>query len=158
MTTRFEVIGEAPNFRLGACGPMIVSVYRGVVDLKALQQIDTRQTELLLRHPKLFSFAIVLSDGLAQPPPEVRQFAADLQGKYASRTTGAAIVVAVSGLAAVMARGFMVALSLIAPPTMNQKTFKTVQDAVEWARSIPNQVAEIAAPDLVEALEQFMQG
>ena len=158
MATQIETIAKAPDFRMGAYGPIIVTVYRGGANAASLRLLDQYQTEMLTRHPKLFTFAIVVGDTLTAPTAEVRQFSSKLQEKYGSRSTGAAVVITVSGLAAVVARGFMAALSLITPPVMNQKTFKTVRDAVAWARSIPDQVPEIAVPDLTEALEAFMKG
>ena len=116
MATRFELIAEAPFFRMGAFGAVVVSRWQGGASLEALNLLDQRQAELLTRHPKLFTFSVVRGSSLTAPPAEVRQLSAKLQGKYAAQSTGAAVVFDVSGLAAVIGRGFMAAMSLIAPP------------------------------------------
>jgi hypothetical protein len=156
MPMKFETIGEAPSFRLGANGPVLVALYENGVTAAALQLLDKRQGEVLTQHPKLFSFTIVRGKVLKPPPAEVRQLAADLQGKYATSATGAAVIFDVTGLAAIIARSFMTALSLVAPPTMNQKTFKNLDEAVTWARSIPGQVAEAQSPELKAAIDRFI--
>ena len=158
MTTKFETIAEAPGFRMGAFGAVVVTVYREVVNSAALNELDLRQADLLTRHPKLFTFTVVMGKGLSAPTSEVRQLAAKLQAKYASRSTGAAVVFSAGGLAGIVARGFMAGLSMVAPPEMNQKTFKTVAEAVAWARSIPSQVPEVAVADLLKAIEEFVAG
>ncbi len=158
MATRFELIAEAPLFRMGAFGPVAVALYDGGANIEGLKLLDQRQAELVTRHPRLFTFSVVRGAVLKPPPGEVRELAAQLQGKYAAQCTGAAVIFDVNPLAAVVARGFMVGLSLIAPPSMNQKTFKKLKDAVAWARTIPGQVPEAMAPDLTEAIELFLKG
>jgi hypothetical protein len=157
MPTTFETVADRPGFRLGLSGPLVVGVYGSAVDTEALKLLDRHQTIMLSKYNKLFTFSIIAGEGLKAPPKEVREHSAALQQKFGPRCTGAAVVIVAQGLSAVVARGFMGALTLIAPPVMNQKVFKNVNDAIAWARSIPGQVSEVESPDLLEAIERFVK-
>lgn len=129
-------LGRLKGFRVGAVGSLIIAVFEDTATLERLQLLDRLQTELATAHPRLYTLNVVVG-AIKGPPAEVRDASAALQAKFNDTTAASATVLAVTGLGAVIARGFLAALALASGGSTPTKVFKTVREAATWLQSLP---------------------
>lgn len=149
-------LGELEGFRVGAVGPVIISVFRRTATVERLELLERLQRDLLTRHPKLWTLNVVIGDSLQQPPAEVRELSSRLQKQFDDTTQGSATVLAVKGLGAVIARGFLATLALISQGSKPTEVFKTVGEATRWLATQPGTPAELKDPRFGTDVEAFV--
>jgi hypothetical protein len=150
------LLGQLEGFRVGAVGPVIISVFRRTATVERLALLERTQRELLATHPKLWALNIVIGDSLLQPPPEVRELSGRLQKQFDDTTQGSATVLAVKGLGAVIARGFLATLALISNGSKPTEVFKTVEEATRWLASQPGTPADLKDSSFGRDVEAFV--
>jgi hypothetical protein len=149
-------LGRLPGFRVGSVGPLIISVFHETATVERLILLDRLQTALAAEHPRLYALNVVVGASIKNPPSSVRDLSAQLQAKFEGRTAGAATVLAVRGLAAVIAHGFLAALALVASSTPTQ-VFKTLPDATRWLQGLPDAPADFSRLETLAAdVEAFI--
>ncbi len=135
---------------------MIISVFRRTATVERLQLLERVQRELLATHPKLWTLNVVVGESLLQPPPEVREMSGRLQKQFDDSTQGSATVLAVKGLGAVIARGFLATLALISNGSKPTEVFKTVDEATRWLATLPGTPPELRDASFGRDLEAFV--
>jgi hypothetical protein len=150
--------GRLPGFRVGTVGPLIVTVFEHSATVERLTLLDRVQGEFLAAAPRMYAMNIIVGD-LVAPAGEVREVSAKLQAKYNATTVASATVLAVKGLAAVIARGFLASLALVARGSTPTQVFKSVFEATHWLQHLPGAPPELAkAPNLAQEIEAFITG
>jgi hypothetical protein len=99
---------------------------------------------------------VVIGDSLQQPPAEVRELSSRLQKQFDDTTQGSATVLAVKGLGAVIARGFLATLALISHGSKPTEVFKTVAEATRWLATQPGTPAELKDTRFGTDVEAFV--
>lgn len=150
-------LARLPGFRVGAVGPVLVTVFVETATVERLQLLERVQGEFIAAHPKLFSLNVVVGDSVKNPDAAVRELSARLQEKYNHATVAAGTVLQVHGLGAVIARGFLAALALLARGSSPTEVFKTVPDAVKWLQALPGLPEDVAKNrNLVAEVDAFV--
>ena len=140
-------LGRLEGFRVGSVGPLLITVFDQTATVERLTLLDTLQGRFITRNPKMYALNVIIGVAVQQPEPAVREKAAALQQKYDAANVAAVTVLAVKGLGAVLARGFLAALALVSGGSKPTQVFKTLAEAVTWLRGLPN------APAALKALE-----
>ncbi len=152
-------LGHLEGFRVGAVGPLFITVFHELATLERLRLLEALQRQVLTAHPKVFTLTVIVGSSITPPGPEVREFAASLQKQFDGTTAASATVLAARGLGAVIARGFLAGLALITAGAKPTQVFKTVEDAVRWLLALPELPEELSgAVDLVADVERFIAG
>lgn len=130
---------EAPMFRFGAVGPLVVSLYRGATTKAELLALDAFQTKLLETYPHIMSLSVLGNvAATAKLDDDAKLFSADLATKYEKTNAGTAMVVKSKGLGAVVVRSFLSAWFLMRRTELRTKVFREIDEALEWQRSLPD--------------------
>lgn len=124
--------------------------------LGAIEQTLLADIEALWKHRnalrdqfgKVVVFTVV-TKLTGQPSAEVRARAQEMSLETANSSSVTVIMGA--GLSAVLVRGFMAALALIAPNTSSQRIAKTIGDGLRLAES------EVAGPVTLSEMEQAIE-
>ncbi len=147
----YERLAQSPAFTIGRVGPLIVQTYtEGGASLAALAHIEAVHGAHLRTYPRFASLAIVTGVKLTPPPEPVRTRAAELDTRFQAHLFASAVVLESQGLAAVVARSFLSAFSLLTPRPHDFKTFKEVDAAVAWVQQHPEQWPDLKShPDLL---------
>jgi hypothetical protein len=130
-------LGRLDGFRVGAAGPLLIAVFHDNATLERLKLLEELQERFLTTFPKMYALNLVVGRSLKQPEPAVREKAAAMQQRFDGSTSAAATVLAVKGLAAAIARGFMATLALVAGGSKTTHVFKTVPEALAWLSELP---------------------
>lgn len=130
-------LGRLDGFRVGAAGPLLITVFHDTATLERLLLLEELQTRFLVSFPKMYALNLVVGKSVKQPEADVREKAAELQKRFDGSTAAAATVLSVKGLAAAIARGFMAALALVSGGSKATQVFKTVPEALAWLSALP---------------------
>ena len=130
-------LGRLDGFRIGAVGPLLITVFQETATLERLALLEELQTRFVATHPKMYALNIVVGQSVKQPEVVVREKAAGMQRRFDSSTSAAVTVLAVKGLAAAIARGFMAALALVSAGSKTTQVYKTVPEALAWLQALP---------------------
>ncbi len=150
-------LGRLEGFRVGSVGPLLITVFDQTATVERLTLLDTLQGRFITRNPKMYALNVIIGVAVQQPEPAVREKAAALQQKYDAANVAAVTVLAVKGLGAVLARGFLAALALVSGGSKPTQVFKTLAEAVTWLRGLPNAPAALKALEVSE-VEAFVAG
>lgn len=153
-----EVEHRAAGFgcRIGVIGPVLVSVFDTKAELPMLDLLDQAQTELIAKHGRIATIAIIAMERMEPPDPQFRTRGAALAKKHEAAMTGSAMVVLSKGLAAVVVRAFLAAYSLLFQQKQPNQTFREIAPAVKWLQGLDGQLPEVKAmTGLTVAVEAF---
>ena len=150
-------LGRLEGFRVGSVRPLLITVFDQTATVERLTLLDTLQGRFITRNPKMYALNVIIGVAVQQPEPAVREKAAALQQKYDAANVAAVTVLAVKGLGAVLARGFLAALALVSGGSKPTQVFKTLAEAVTWLRGLPNAPAALKALEVSE-VEAFVAG
>ncbi len=156
---KFELIDQAPGFRIGRIGALVVSAFTdGGASLEALACIDRVHSAHLRTYPHFTTLALVSGVKLSPPPSGVRERSAELDVKFDVNVFGSAVVIETKGLAAVVARSFLATYSMLSPRSRPFKVSSTLEEATTWLQSLPEQTDEFknerALPALVREIQK----
>jgi hypothetical protein len=140
-------LGRLDGFRVGAVGPLLVTVFHETATLERLTLLEELQTRFVAIHPKMYALNVVVGQSVKQPEAAVREKAAAMQKRFDGSTCAAVTVLAVKGLAAAIARGFMAALALVSGGSKTTQVFKTVPEALAWLNALPQ------APEIFKTID-----
>ena len=140
-------LGRLDGFRVGAVGPLLITVFHETATLERLTLLEELQGRFVATHPKMYALNVVVGQSVKQPEVAVREKAAAMQKRFDGSTAAAVTVLAVKGLAAAIARGFMAALALVSTGSKTTQVFKTVPEALAWLVALPG------APELFKTVD-----
>jgi len=150
--TQLEAI---PECRLGHVGSVFVSVWYSRLTLHALELLDKHHHALAAKYGKV-TFISVVMGAAENPPADVRERLKQASGDLLKQRRPHLVVVQSKGHAAIIARTFLAALSLISPEKM--EVFKSLEDAVAVAQALPDQVPEVVTDaSLAAQLKAFCE-
>jgi hypothetical protein len=150
------VLNELPECRLGHTGSVLVAVWSSELTVQALNALTEHQKILAKKHGKITLVSVVLGAS-KQPPPEVREHMSQQAAEVDGLRHGNIVVVQAKGLAAIITRTYLAALSLVSPEHM--RVFKTLDEAAAEALSLPGQDAQTKAnTQLAADLADFAAG
>lgn len=150
-------LGRLQGFRVGAVGPLLVTVFEETATVERLALLEQLQEGFVRAHPKMYALNVVVGDTVKNPEPAVRETSARLQEKFNQATVASATVLAVRGLGAVIARTFLAALALLARGSTPTQVFKTVPEAARWLQALPGAPGELAQePGLADEVDAFV--
>lgn len=150
-------LGRLPGFRVGAVGPLLVTVFEETATLERLALLERIQDDFVVTHRAMYALNVVVGRSVKSPDAEVRDVSARLQEKFNQATVASATVLTVHGLGAVIARGFMAALALLARGSTPTEVFKTVPEAARWLQTLPGVPAELAEhAELADEVDAFV--
>jgi hypothetical protein len=150
-------LGRLSGFRVGAAGSLVIAIFKDTATVERLHLLDRVQTEFARQHPKLYTLNVVVGASIKSPEAEVREVSAALQAKFNDTTAASATVLAVKGLGAVIARGFLAGLALASGGSTPTKVFKTVPEATTWLQGLPGVPIDLMTRrDLAAEIEAFM--
>lgn len=137
-------LGRLPGFRVGSVGPLIISVFEETATVERLALLERLQKDFVAKTGRVYTLNVIIGHTIKSPEAAVREYSAKLQAQFNSVVAGSATVLAVKGLGAVIARGFLAALALIAGGTTPTQVFKSVEEACHWLRTLPEAPASLA--------------
>jgi hypothetical protein len=148
---------STPGVRVGALGPLVVTVFSESPSLAMLTEVEAVQT----RHAGQFGNRLLLCNvvtvpKLSPPPPEVREFSSKMQQRLEACSVGSATVLRMSGLSAVLARGFLAGLALITHTNRPSGVFKDPDEAVAWLLKLPGGEVLAREPDVAKAVRGWI--
>lgn len=143
---------------------MLISVFDGWPSGPSLSALAAAQLELAKTHPRIFSLAIIpaapAAGAVVQQEAGEREAAIKQSAEIARRleevTAASAMVILSRGVLAVMVRTFMAGLSLVSSSKTELKTFKTLEEAEAWFRTISG--APVVPEKLAGAIASWMGG
>ena len=148
-------LGRLDGFRVGAVGPLLITVFHQTATLDRLTLLEELQARFVATHPKMYALNVVVGDSVQQPIVEVREKSAAMQKRFDGSTAAAVTVLLVKGLAAAIARGFMAALALVSSGSKTTQVYKTIPEALQWLSALPGVPAELKSLDAA-AVEAFV--
>jgi hypothetical protein len=144
---------------VGAVGPLYLCVFHQSATVERLELLERLQADLLTRQPRLYALNVITGASIQAPGPEVRVKSAALQTRFDATTVASATVLTMRGLGAVIARGFLAGLALVAGGSRPTEVFRTVAEGVVWISRLPGAPPELAASrTLVADVEAFVAG
>ena len=157
-TMGVTLLGEGQGLRIGSIGSLLVVHFDGRGTLEALDVLDRLEAAHVAKYPRFSTMVVVTGVRLETPPEGLRERSAALDLKYDKHVVGSAIVVKSRGIAAVIARSFVAAWSLITSREAPTKTFRDLSEAVTWLKSLPGQPESLAREGGIEiALSAFVE-
>ncbi|MGV3620501.1 MAG: hypothetical protein ACO1OB_06775 [Archangium sp.] len=146
---------ERPECRVGHIGPVFVTAWYSELTEAALDMMERHQTALSKQYGKVTLISVVMG-ATKNPPPDVRERLKRTADFLQGQRIGNFVVVQTRGLAAIIARTFLAALSLM--NSENMQVFKSLEDAAAEAKRIPGQQPGIIANvNLAADLTAFAQ-
>jgi hypothetical protein len=144
-------LGRLPGFRVGAAGALLVTVFRETANAERLTLLEELQGRFVKDHPRMFALNVIVGERMQAPDANLRERAAALQKRFDSSTAAAVTVLAVKGLGAVLARGFLAGLALVSSGSKPTQVFKTTAEALAWLQGLPDFPPEllVVKPDEV---------
>jgi hypothetical protein len=153
-----EVQQRAAGFgcRIGTVGPVVISVFEGKPELGLLDLMDQVQTETVAQHGRFTAVTVVAMTRLEPPSVEFRTRGALLAAKHQEVMVASATVILSKGVAAVIARAFLAAYSLISQQRRPQQSFRDIAPAIAWLQNVEGQLPEVKQmTELTAAVERF---
>jgi hypothetical protein len=142
-----------PEVRVGSIGSVLVSVWFSEATLAGMKAMGDEQRKLLAKHKKISTISIAVRIPNA-PGPEISDWLKESEKEFKGTSRGTIVVLLERGLAAIIARSFIAAASLIRTNSMT--VVKSYEEAAERLRTLPEQDAEIANDlHLAAKLEAF---
>ncbi|MBL9038784.1 MAG: hypothetical protein JNG84_09740 [Archangium sp.] len=149
-----EMLEELPGCRIGAFDSLLVSVWYGELTIPMLDRLSFHHQALVAKHGKI-TFLSVVVNATGSPPAHVREHMKTKMPDMVPMRRGNYVVVLARGMAGVIARTFLAALSLI--NSENMKVFASVAEAVAAVQAIGDQSVTIrASTALVTDLQAFV--
>ena len=150
------VLSELPECRLGHVGSVLVAVWSSELTIPALDALTSHQKALAAKYGKVTLVSVVTGASKA-PPPEVRAHMSQQAAEVEGLRHGNIVVVQAKGLAAIITRSYLAALSLVSPEHM--RVFKTVEEAAAEVLRLPGQDTEARTNTQLGAqLDAFISG
>lgn len=147
---------QSERVRFGVAGSVILMQYRMPPTLEELKMVEVFEDELLLQHAKISIITVSeRTNTLLRVSEEVRDYSAELSRKYGSRVIGSAMVVSATGLAAAMVRTFLSGFLLLTRGAINLRSFRELNEALVWLRSLPEQDLRVKTELTLTDLERF---
>lgn len=155
-TPPLEILGDLPSARVASLGSVMVVAWRGAITPSTLSEVNALEAALIARHGRISVIGVVtdLSSGL--PNDELRKASAEAMKRFQADVRGTALVIASSGVKAVLARTFFAGLSLMMTFESPLRGFRTVSDAVTWQRTLPGQDAALLDASAVQRIDGFI--
>lgn len=129
-------------------GSVYVSVWYSRLSMRALELLDRHHHALAAQYGKV-TFISVVVGAAENPPADVREQLKKNAAEMLKQRRANLVVVQAKGLAAIIARTFLAALSLMSPEKMD--VFKSVEEAVTAAQGLPDQVPEVTSSTTLAA-------
>ncbi|PZR12249.1 MAG: hypothetical protein DI536_15185 [Archangium gephyra] len=147
---------QSERVRFGAAGSVILMQYRLPPTLEELKVVEVYEDQLLMQYAKISVFTVSeRTNTLLRVPEDVRDYSAELSRKYGSRVIGSAMVVSETGLAAAMVRTFLAGFLLLTRGALNLRSFRELNEALTWLRSLPEQDIRVKTELTLTDLERF---
>jgi len=143
-----------PEVRIGSMGSVLVSVWFSEATLPGMKAMGDEQRKLIAKYKKISTISIAVRIPKA-PGPEISDWLKQSEKEFKGTSRGTIVVLLERGLAAIIARSFIAAASLISSNAMT--VVKSYDEAAERLRALPEQDAEIASDlQLAAKLEAFV--
>ena len=136
------LLEQLPECRVGHVGSVYVTVWFSELTVPAIDMLEKHHRALVAKHGTITLVSVVVN-ATAAPPAELRERMRAQSKDLAKGRRGNVVVVLARGLAAIITRTFLAALSLIS--VENMKVFKTLDEAATALRELPGQDAETKA-------------
>ncbi|MBL8949964.1 MAG: hypothetical protein JNK82_04250 [Myxococcaceae bacterium] len=127
-----EVLGEWPGVKVGKLGSVLVSVWRGTITPQLVEQVNALQGQLIKEHGDITAVGVLTGQSSGVPSEELRQASIMAMKRFQAHVRGSALVIATSGVKAMLARTFFAGLSLMLSPSSPHRAFRTVEEAMRW--------------------------
>lgn len=127
---------ELPECRVGHSGSVFVTAWYSELTGPSLDMMEKHQTALAKKYGRVTLISIVMG-ATKNPPPDVRERLKKTSDFLSGQRIGNFVVVLTRGLAAIIARTFLAALSLM--NSENMRVVRTLEDAADEARKLPAQ-------------------
>jgi hypothetical protein len=132
-----QKIKETPRIALAKSGFVVISYFPMVGDLESLGIAEKAYEDAVREHGKVFIVTVMPAANIrAAIPDEVKQRAADVVLRAEPNLVGNAMVILGSGLGATILRMFMVGFYIFSKSEKPQKCFGSVDDALDWIRTL----------------------
>lgn len=154
MATELDVVEvqRTPSFALGHVDRLAVAVFHDVTTVEQLEALEGLVRQLQAKHGHAVVLTVITQLKRA-PPPEVRKRAVELSDSRGA-TTPSVLVLKATGLGAVLFRGFMATLALLAP---NASTSRVVKSSADGVQALGEHLTGVGpSPQaLAEAIDRF---
>lgn len=130
------ILEELPKCRVGHSGSVFVTAWYSELTMPALDMMERHQTALATKYGRVTLISVVMG-ATKNPPPELRERLKKTSNFLSGQRLGNFVVVLTRGLAAIIARTFLAALSLMS--SENMRVVRTLEDAADEARKLPGQ-------------------
>lgn len=147
-------LASLPEVRIGHVGPVLVSMWYSQATVGGLRAMGEEQRKLLARYPRISMVSVAVKVPRA-PEHDVAEWLKESEKEFRGTSLGTVVVLLERGLAAIIARSFIAAVSLFSANSM--VVVKTLEEAAERLRTLPGQDATIAGDlQLAAKLEAFI--
>lgn len=151
-----KVLGDFPSARVASLGSVMLVAWRGAITASVLNEVNTLEAEMIARCGRISVIGVVTDLSSGVPNDELRRASADAMKRFQSDVRGTALVIASSGVKAVLARTFFAGLSLMMTFESPLRGFRTVAEAVTWQRTLPGQDAALLHESAVQSIDSFV--
>ena len=159
--SQLTVQHDSPDFRILQWGSLLVAVWARTPNVSDLTIMAPYERLAIARSScKICVLTVLQNLVLTQPPSDdLRHAAASLTREFAANVLGTATVIDAPGLVGSIARSFITGVNLLARSITPTKVFKSVEEAMGWFISLPEQSPTMVAdaPEIVAALEQQLR-
>lgn len=154
--TPVEILGDFPSARVASLGSVMVVAWRGHLTAAVLSEVNTVEAALIARYGRISVIGVVTELSTGVPDEDLRRASADAMKRFQSDVRGTALVIAATGVKAVLARTFFAGLSLMMTFESPLRGFRNVADAVAWQRTLPGQDAALLDESAVQSIDRFI--
>ncbi|MFT3709779.1 MAG: hypothetical protein QM817_19290 [Archangium sp.] len=148
-------LGNRPASRIARCGSILLNDIRGATTVADMDADFVHQQNIVKDHGHFSSLVVLHTATMGSPQNDVKERAAEQARQMGDKNIATAIVLHGTGIAATVMRTVLVGYFLMTKAGNKQKAFGTIEEAVEWLKSLPGQDAEAKKFDAAEAKKWF---
>ncbi len=151
-------LGALPEVRVGHFGSLLVMVWRGQVTAKSVDFTNALERALIQQQGKVTVIGIITELSGGVPDAEMRDKAKAAMKEFQANVRGTALIIAATGVKAVLFRTFLAGLTLIIDFDSPMKVFRGVGEAVPWVQALKEQDPALQQAELAGAVLDFVHG
>jgi hypothetical protein len=152
----FTELLSLPEVRVGQCESLMVMVWRGEVTAASLDRSNAIEDELVKRFNHISVMGIITNLVGGIPTSEMRQKSTEAMKRYQANVRGTALVVTATGAKAVLTRTFLAGMTLLIDFESPLKSFRTVNEGLQWLARLPQQDPLMGSVAVATALAKFV--
>lgn len=135
-TERGSLGCSEPDFACGACGSVVIAVWRRDTTVSAVNALAGFIAECAAAHPEGVALLQIIEETATPPSGTARRALARMHDEHARAIRRSALVFTKRGFAGAAVRAVMTGVAMLHPPAFEHQLFASVREAVPWIEEV----------------------